>query len=119
MTELSSRNIEQLHHHLLVCQGKNCRKAGAKSLYKALNKELDSRGLKKKIQTTKTKCLEQCKDKCVVIDYPEGTWYRKRSAADAGGLIDRIVEEGSSEDPDVVSYVLKEEGFKKKNKKKK
>lgn len=114
---LSSRNIEQLHHHLLVCQGKNCRKAGAKSLYKALNKELESRGLKKQIQTTKTKCLEQCKDKCVVIDYPEGTWYRKRSADDTEEMVDAILEKHPPEDPSLVSHILKEDGFKKKKKK--
>lgn len=111
VSTLSSRNLDKTTHHLLLCQGKNCKKAGAKAVHKAIQKEVEQRGLEKTVQLTKTKCLEQCKGKCMAVDYPEGTWYRNLTAEDAGSLLDSMMSKDVNED--LAGHVLKNGKFKK------
>ncbi|PYZ91745.1 ferredoxin [Salipaludibacillus keqinensis] len=90
---MASRNIQYTTHHLLLCNGKSCKKGGAKALHKAIQREISTNGLKQSIQTTRTRCLERCKDRCVVVDYPDGTWYHALSEEDAPTLINTLRSE--------------------------
>ena len=49
---------------------------GGEEVTQAIRDEITSKGLDQQIHTTRTRCNGRCKDACVVIAYPEGTWYR-------------------------------------------
>lgn len=111
VSTLTSRKLENTTHHLFVCQGKSCKKEGAKAVYKAIQKRVDQRELKKTVQVTKTKCLEQCKGKCIAVDYPEGTWYRNLTPSDADDLLDSMM--ASDVNKNLAGHILKNGTFKK------
>jgi (2Fe-2S) ferredoxin len=90
---VSARSLHKTEHHLLLCNGKNCKKAGAKAFHKAVEREISSRNCKQTIQTTRTRCLERCKDKCAAVDYPAGTWYRNLTEDDAAELVDTLLNQ--------------------------
>ncbi len=60
----SNRYYEKL---ICVCSGKDCKKRGAKKIFKNLKSTLKGRLLKGDILIIKTKCLDQCENAPVVI----------------------------------------------------
>lgn len=42
---------------------------------RVIRQEIARHGLDSQIHTTRTRCNGRCDDACVVIVYPEGTWY--------------------------------------------
>jgi len=49
---------------------------GGEEVTLAVRDEISLLGLDQQIHTTRTRCNGRCQDACVVIAYPEGTWYR-------------------------------------------
>lgn len=73
---MTTWNLEGTKSHLLLCNGSSCMKKGGEEVTQAVRDEIRLLGLDEEIHTTRTRCNGRCKDACVVIAYPEGTWYR-------------------------------------------
>jgi (2Fe-2S) ferredoxin len=52
-------------------------------------------GLNKKVRVNKSGCLDQCAFGAVVVVYPEGTWYRGVTAADAQEVFEKHIVAGT------------------------
>ncbi|MGG3452113.1 (2Fe-2S) ferredoxin domain-containing protein [Domibacillus aminovorans] len=75
--------LSNTKHHVLICNGSSCNEAGAEELTQAIRKEISEREMDDTIHTTRTWCNGRCHDKCVVINYPKGTWYKDLQPEDA------------------------------------
>jgi (2Fe-2S) ferredoxin len=87
---MATWDLSKTKHHLLICNGGSCNQYGAEELTLAIRGEIYSRGLDEIIHTTRTRCNGRCEDKCVVVCYPEGIWYRDLKPEDASPLINSL-----------------------------
>jgi NADH:ubiquinone oxidoreductase subunit E len=75
--------------HVLVCEGKDCAKAGAKDLAKGVRKALHAEGVA--VRVSRTACQDLCKHACVVgYEGPRGRWWGRAGPDDAGKLARKI-----------------------------
>lgn len=74
---MTTWNLSSTQHHVLICNGASCMRKGAEELTQAIREEIQRLGVDNAIHTTRTRCNGRCEDACVVIVYPEGTWYRE------------------------------------------
>lgn len=72
---MTTWDLEGMQRHLLICNGATCMGAGAEEVTQAVRDEIKRRKLDPQIHTSRTRCNGRCKDKCVVISYPDATWY--------------------------------------------
>ncbi|WP_216829642.1 (2Fe-2S) ferredoxin domain-containing protein [Alkalihalobacterium elongatum] len=107
---MATWDLSETKHHLLICNGSSCNKAGAEDLTQAVRSEISERGLDDTIHTTRTKCNGRCQDKCVLIAYPEGVWYKDLAAHHAPYLIDSLVNNVRMTDK--ISHYFDGNGFK-------
>ncbi|KAA6481989.1 (2Fe-2S) ferredoxin domain-containing protein [Bacillus swezeyi] len=84
---MATWDLSNTKHHILICNGSSCNRVGAEELTQAIRKEISERELDDLIHTTRTRCNGRCQDKCVVIHYPKGTWYKDLKPEDAPLLI--------------------------------
>jgi (2Fe-2S) ferredoxin len=84
---MATWDLTETKHHILLCNGSSCNKAGAEELTQAVRAEIMARGLDHEIHTTRTRCNGRCQDKCVLVVYPDGTWYKDLKPEDASHLI--------------------------------
>ena len=75
--------------HVLVCGGTGCTSSGSTQIIDALASEIESKGLKDKVQIVKTGCFGLCALGPIMIVYPEGTFYSRVEVEH----ITRIVDE--------------------------
>lgn len=87
---MATWDFTKTKHHILICNGGTCTRAGAEALTKEIRKEINTQRLDDVIHTTKTYCNGRCEDKCVVIHYPTGTWYHDVKPDDAKALVESI-----------------------------
>ncbi|NBI29989.1 (2Fe-2S) ferredoxin domain-containing protein [Chengkuizengella marina] len=87
---MATWNLTTTNQHVLICNGGSCKNEGAEELTQAIRKEISKKGLDQFIHTTRTLCNGRCEDKCVVISYPEGVWYKEMSSTDAPRFIESI-----------------------------
>lgn len=80
---MATWDLNNTKHHILICNGSSCNEAGAEELTQAIRKEISDREVDDTIHTTRTRCNGRCQDKCVVINYPKGTWYKDLQPEDA------------------------------------
>ncbi|MFN7249999.1 MAG: (2Fe-2S) ferredoxin domain-containing protein [Anaerobacillus sp.] len=106
---MATWNLTETHLHLLICNGSSCNKAGAEQLTQAIRKEIADRSLDCSIHTTRTLCNGRCHDKCVVISYPDGHWYKEMTSEDASPLIERLLMKNCLEEK--VSHYFEGSGF--------
>ncbi|PWW26900.1 (2Fe-2S) ferredoxin [Cytobacillus oceanisediminis] len=106
---MATWDLSNTKHHLLICNGSSCNKAGAEELTQAIRNEIQKRDLDDVIHTTRTRCNGRCHDKCVSIHYPKGTWYKDLKAEDTSPFIDSILEE--EDYTEKVSHTFTLEGF--------
>ncbi|MGG3804132.1 (2Fe-2S) ferredoxin domain-containing protein [Metabacillus fastidiosus] len=84
---MATWNLSNTKHHILICNGSSCNRAGAEELTRALRQEISNQEADNTIHTTRTLCNGRCHDKCVVIDYPKGVWYIDLKPEDASSFI--------------------------------
>jgi (2Fe-2S) ferredoxin len=65
-----------MRSHLLICNGGSCLKREGDEVTLAIREEIAKLGADRLIHTTRTRCNGRCEDACVVIAYPEGSWYK-------------------------------------------
>ncbi|MFC5591516.1 ferredoxin [Sporosarcina soli] len=87
---MATWDLSNAKHHVLICNGSSCNQVGAEELTQAIRKEISDRELDDVIHTTRTRCNGRCHDKCVVIDYPKGTWYKHLTPEDAPLFVDSL-----------------------------
>lgn len=75
MDTLSRVKVRDYDFHVLVCQGGDCKKRGAKETRKALKRGLRASGMNGDVRVDCVDCLGLCKHGPNVIVYPSGTWY--------------------------------------------
>ncbi|MGO4886350.1 (2Fe-2S) ferredoxin domain-containing protein [Anaerobacillus sp. MEB173] len=97
---MATWDLSTTKHHVLICNGSSCKKAGAEDLTLAIRKEISNQGLDQMIHTTRTLCNGRCQDKCVLITYPDGKWYKNISAEDAPQFIESLMS-----GHDIESYI--------------
>ncbi|UUZ90081.1 (2Fe-2S) ferredoxin domain-containing protein [Paenibacillus sp. P25] len=76
----------------------------------AIRDEIAREGLDPLIHTTRTRCNGRCDDACVVIQYPQGIWYRAMTP-EAGRRLVRDIAAGHARPvPGRITYTYRE-GF--------
>ncbi|AUS08147.1 hypothetical protein C1X05_04435 [Laceyella sacchari] len=101
---MSTWDFSELQHHLLICNGGSCMKRQGEEVTQAIRAEISLLGLDRQIHTSRTRCNGRCQDACVVIAYPQGTWFRDVSPEHAPALLERVrTGEGFEEH---ISHVL-------------
>src|SRR3954453_7370364 len=88
---MATWDLSKTKHHVLICNGSSCSRVGAEELTQAIRKEISDREIDDAIHTTRTRCNGRCHDKCVVINYPKGTWYKDLKPEDASPFIDSLL----------------------------
>jgi (2Fe-2S) ferredoxin len=106
---MATWDLSYTKHHVLICNGSSCNRVGAEELTQAIRKEISNRELDVTIHTTRTRCNGRCQDKCVVIAYPQGTWYKELKPEDAPLLIDSL--KNNRDYTGKVSHLYNAEGF--------
>ena len=106
---MATWDLSKTKHHVLICNGSSCNRVGAEELTQAIRKEISDRDLDDIIHTTRTRCNGRCHDKCVVIHYPKGTWYKDLKPEDAPLFVDALL---ANEDyTEKVSHSFHGQGF--------
>jgi sirohydrochlorin cobaltochelatase len=90
---MTTWNLTQMQRHLLICNGATCMGAGAEEVTQQIRDEIRKNRLDEHIHTSRTRCNGRCKDKCVVIDYPKGTWYSVQHEETARDIVHEAVEQ--------------------------
>jgi NADH:ubiquinone oxidoreductase subunit F (NADH-binding)/(2Fe-2S) ferredoxin/Pyruvate/2-oxoacid:ferredoxin oxidoreductase delta subunit len=80
--------------HVLVCKGTGCTASGAGSVYDALKRELDRRGLDKEVMLVETGCHGMCEMGPIVVVYPEGSFYCQVTPEDVPELVEEHLYKG-------------------------
>ncbi|ADU29114.1 (2Fe-2S) ferredoxin domain-containing protein [Evansella cellulosilytica] len=88
---MATWDLRDTEHHLLICNGGSCMKAGAEELVQAVRNEIGKMDVHKRVHTSRTLCNGRCHDKCVLISYPDGYWYKGMTSADASNLIESLL----------------------------
>ncbi|WP_227937552.1 (2Fe-2S) ferredoxin domain-containing protein [Alkalihalobacillus deserti] len=101
---MATWNLSETQHHILICNGSSCNKAGAEELTQSIRNEIAAKGLDTLIHTSRTLCNGRCQDKCVLITYPDGNWYKEMSSEDAPRLIESLITGNEIEDKISHSY---------------
>lgn len=92
---MTTWNLNQMQRHLLICNGATCMGAGAEEVTNQIRDEIRKNRLDEMIHTSRTRCNGRCKDKCVVIDYPKGTWYSVQDEETSRAIVQDTAEESS------------------------
>ncbi|WCN38815.1 (2Fe-2S) ferredoxin domain-containing protein [Aneurinibacillus uraniidurans] len=73
---MATWDLTGTQHHLLICNGGSCMRAGGEDVTQAIRNEIAAHHADALIHTTRTRCNGRCEDACVVISYPAGRWYK-------------------------------------------
>lgn len=90
---MTTWNLMNMKRHLLICNGATCMGAGAENVTQQIRDEICQSKLDDVIHTSRTRCNGRCRDKCVVIDYPKGTWYSVQDEQVARSIVHEQVSE--------------------------
>ncbi|WP_078428610.1 (2Fe-2S) ferredoxin domain-containing protein [Alkalihalobacterium alkalinitrilicum] len=101
---MATWNLTKTEHHILICNGSSCKKAGAEALTQSIRSEIAEKGLDPVIHTSRTLCNGRCHDKCVLISYPVGRWYKEMTSADAPRFIEGLITGDGMEEKISHSY---------------
>lgn len=101
---MTTWNLQEIHCHLLICNGGSCMKKQANEVTQAMRDEIAILGADKQIHTTRTRCNGRCEDACVVIAYPEGIWYKDITPERGRELVRKHVAEERLEEQMVYSF---------------
>lgn len=85
--------------HIFVCENERdpsdprgcCQSRGAAEFTVALKKMCKDAGIANKVRVNKAGCLDKCAFGPVVVVYPEGTWYKGVSVADAKEIFEQHI----------------------------
>ncbi|MFB9328744.1 ferredoxin [Paenibacillus aurantiacus] len=87
-------DLSRTKHHVLICNGGSCSRQQADEVTHAIRAEIAHHAAEDRIHTTRTKCNGRCEDACVVIVYPEGTWYKNMTPESGKQLVSEHLLQG-------------------------
>jgi len=106
---MATWDLSKTKHHVLICNGSSCNQVGAEELTQAIRREISNQDLDEFIHTTRTRCNGRCHDKCVVVAYPNGTWYKDLKPEDTKIFIDSLMN--GQDETGKISHLFSNEGF--------
>ncbi len=80
--------------HVLLCAGTGCTSSGREAVRKALETELEAKGLTNEIKLVQTGCFGLCALGPIMIVYPEGTFYSRVTAEDVPEIVEEHLLKG-------------------------
>ncbi len=92
--------MQPFRYHVFVCDQQkpegapSCSARGGLAVIEALRREVAARGLESQVQVTACGSLGLCESGPNLVVYPEGTWYRGVTPADAPELVDEHFHNG-------------------------
>lgn len=92
---MSRAKVRDYDAHVLVCQGGDCKKRGAKDTRKAFKSELRAAGMNGEVRVDCVDCLGLCKQGPNVIVYPSGTWYLGLDEGRVPEVVDQHIQNGA------------------------
>ncbi|BBH20477.1 hypothetical protein Back11_18220 [Paenibacillus baekrokdamisoli] len=101
---MTTWNLQDTQHHLLICNGGSCMKHLGEEVTQAIREEIKSLDANGQIHTTRTRCNGRCTDACVVIAYPEGLWYKEMTPELGKRLVRKLVAKETMEEQLVYSF---------------
>ncbi|MDM5198196.1 (2Fe-2S) ferredoxin domain-containing protein [Fictibacillus enclensis] len=107
---MTTWNLNGTMSHVLICNGSSCMRKGGEEVTQAIRDEIKKQELDQQVHTTRTRCNGRCKDACVAIIYPEGTWYSVPDEEAARKLVTNHLGKGEKMIQHVI-YEYGEEGF--------
>lgn len=107
---MATWDLRGTKHHVLICNGSSCMRKGGEEVTLAIRNEIAEMNLDTAIHTTRTRCNGRCKDACVMIVYPEGTWYKALTPERGGQIVREHLLEGKVLEEAVI-YEFDEECF--------
>ncbi|MBA2873909.1 (2Fe-2S) ferredoxin domain-containing protein [Thermaerobacillus caldiproteolyticus] len=84
---MATWDFSKMKHHIFICNGSSCMRSGEEEVTQAIRNEISVQGADDLIHTTRTGCNGRCQDACVVIVYPDGTWYKNMDEQTAKELV--------------------------------
>lgn len=92
-----SKHPVRIQTLVLVCSGKDCKKAGAKDIARGANKALRTAGLGKSSKVLRTKCTGHCKRAPVLCVMPAGDWIADMNVDDSIATLERALAGSTNE----------------------
>ena len=87
--------MDVFEKHVFVCtSGKTCPQEGAEEVCSELRKQINERGLKKRIRINKAGCFDQCGNGPLIVVYPESVWYAHVKPEDVSQIVEDHLLEG-------------------------
>ena len=83
-----------IRSHILVCGGTGCTSNKSLEIIKALNEELNAKGLAEEVKVVMTGCFGLCAKGPIMIVYPEGAFYSQVKVDDVKEIISEHIENG-------------------------
>lgn len=88
-------------HHVFICTNErdesarpSCAREGSRKLKSAFKDALKEAGLKGRVRSNESACLDQCEHGPVVVVYPEAVWYGFVKAGDVEQIVQEHLVEG-------------------------
>lgn len=91
---MSTKDINTIQHHILICEGKSCAKKGGDFLFHNLKEKLSGKKQKNTVLLSKVHCTGNCKQSPVMAVYPSGTWYGKITSKILKRIIKKHIKKG-------------------------
>ncbi|WP_100331260.1 (2Fe-2S) ferredoxin domain-containing protein [Bacillus xiapuensis] len=107
---MATWNLTEMNHHVLICNGSSCMRKGGEEVTLAIRSEIKKRNLEVQVHTSRTRCNGRCKDACVVVVYPEGTWYHEVDEPLAERIVSEHLEQGKPVE-EAVTYTYNGRGM--------
>lgn len=100
---MTTWNLAGMKEHLFICNGESCMRSGGEEVTQAIREEIALLQGDAQLHTTRTRCNGRCHDACVVIVYPEGSWYREVTPEVGRSIVRSLLNhvDESSNDMDV------------------
>lgn len=86
--------MEPFRFHIFVCTQQKpegvvcCPTSGSSTVFEALDRETQARGLGHEVQLTTCGCMGLCDEGPVMVAYPAGVWYRRVQPSDVREILD-------------------------------
>ncbi len=83
--------------HVFVCNNErpdghprgDCTKKGGKQVRERFKAEMEARGLKGRMRTNMSGCLDSCETGCSVVVYPDNVWYARVTPDDVPEIVEQ------------------------------
>ncbi|WP_078555162.1 (2Fe-2S) ferredoxin domain-containing protein [Bacillus alkalicellulosilyticus] len=101
---MATWDLQNTSHHILICNGGSCMNKGGEEVTQSIRETISAHDMDVQVHTTRTRCNGRCEDACVVILYPEGTWFKGVTPELGEQIVSEYIKEGLDIEEKVYSY---------------